>query len=206
MGAGYHRQVRLLLASASPRRADLLAAAGYTFTVVPAEVDETPLPDEPPLEYVRRLAEAKARAAVAGDPGDVVLAADTTVAVDRHLLGKPEDAADAARMLGHLAGREHAVHTGVAVRRDGRLVSEVATTRVRFLPLSDAEIAWYVASTEPFGKAGGYAIQGRAARFIDWIEGSYSNVVGLPVHVVHRLLARAGWGLDGLPSCVDPPG
>jgi septum formation protein len=197
MRARYHRRVRLLLASASPRRAELLAAAGYAFTVMAAEVDETPLPDEPPVQYVRRLAEAKAFAAPAADSRDFVLAADTTVAVDHHLLGKPEDEADARRMLVHLAGREHTVHTGVAVRREGRLLSEVATTRVRFLPLEDVEIAWYVASGEPFGKAGAYAIQGRAARFIDWIEGSHSNVVGLPVHVVHRLLARAGWALDG---------
>lgn len=193
----YHPPVRLLLASASPRRADLLAAAGYAFTVVPAEVDETPRPDEPPLEYVRRLAEAKAEAALAADSDDVVLAADTTVALDRHILGKPEDAADAGRMLARLAGREHTVHTGVAVRRDGRIASEVATTRVRFLPLTNAEITWYVDSGEPFGKAGAYAIQGRASRFIDWIEGSHSNVVGLPMHVVHRLLGRAGWPLDG---------
>lgn len=193
----YHRRVRLLLASSSPRRADLLAAAGYAFEVVAAEVDEAPLPDEPPLAYVRRLAEWKASAALSAESSDFVVAADTTVALERHILGKPEDAADAARMLGRLAGREHTVHTGVAVRRGARMASEVVTTRVRFLPLSEAEIAWYVASGEPDGKAGGYAIQGLASRFIDWIEGSYSNVVGLPVHVVHRLLARAGWGLDG---------
>lgn len=195
----YHPAVTLLLASASPRRADLLAAAGYQFHVVPADVDEQVLEGESPVDYVRRLAIVKAEAAAIADPRTVVLAADTTVSIDRHILGKPEDEADARRMLAHLAGREHAVHTGVAVRHGTDVVSEVATTRVHFLPLSDAEIAWYVRSGEPDGKAGAYAIQGRAARFIDWIEGSYSNVVGLPMHVVHRLLARAGWPLDGAP-------
>ena len=197
----YHPRVRLLLASASPRRADLLAAAGYTFTVVAADVDEAPRPGEPPADYVRRLAETKAEAVQAADSADLILAADTTVVLDGRILGKPEDAADAVRMLERLAGREHMVHTGVAVRGDGRMASEVATTRVRFLPLTSAAIAWYVGSGEPFGKAGAHAIPGRASRFIDWIEGSYSNVVGLPVHVAHRLLARAGWE----PEVCGPP-
>jgi septum formation protein len=188
----YHRAVRLILASSSPRRIDLLTSAGYEFEVLPAEIDESPLPGETPLTYVRRLAEAKALAVTPTSPDAVVLAADTTVAIDGHLLGKPGGHDDAREMLSRLAGREHAVHTGVAVRQLGRLVSEVATTRVRFLPLSPWEIAWYVASGEPEGKAGAYAIQGRAARFVDWIEGSYSNVVGLPVHVVHRLLGHVG--------------
>lgn len=206
----YHPVVRLVLASASPRRAELLRAAGYRFLVTTTDVDESPLAGEAPVAYVRRLAETKARAAKWPEITDAVLGADTTVALGSAILGKPADAADARRMLRLLAGREHEVHTGVAVRLGTRVWSEVATTRVRFLPLTDAEIAWYVASGEPADKAGGYAIQGLASRFVEWIEGSYSNVVGLPVHVVHRLLVEAGWRLDRderLPcDRVDPPG
>jgi septum formation protein len=191
----YHRAVRLILASSSPRRADLLAAAGYEFLVAPCEVDERPLPGESPRAYVVRLAEEKARAAQLPGTSDVVLAADTTVALGDDILGKPAAEAEAAAMLRRLNGREHLVHTGVAVRRGAGLISGAATTRVRFLHMSEAEIGWYVASGEADGKAGGYAIQGRAGRFVDWIEGSYSNVVGLPMHLVHGLLTRAGYPL-----------
>lgn len=189
--------MRLILASASPRRADLLRAAGYDFVVAPSEVDEQPLAGEPPRTYVVRVAEDKARAAEPTDSGDIVLAADTTVALGDLILGKPADAAEATEMLRRLSGREHVVHTGVAVRRGDGIVSAAATTRVRFLQLSEAEIGWYVASGEADGKAGAYGIQGRAGRFVDWIEGSYSNVVGLPLHLVHGLLTRAGYPLDG---------
>jgi septum formation protein len=191
----YHRAVRLILASSSPRRADLLAAAGYEFLVAPCDVDERPLSGELPRAYVIRVAEEKARAAQTVEPSDVVLAADTTVALGDDILGKPADEAEAAAMLRRLAGREHLVHTGVAVRRGSGLISGAATTRVRFLQMSEAEIGWYVASGEADGKAGAYGIQGRAGRFVDWIEGSYSNVVGLPMHLVHGLLTRAGYPL-----------
>lgn len=184
----------LLLASASPRRADLLAAAGFVFDVAPAEVDETALPGEPALDYALRVALAKARGAAAGcrDSGITVLAADTVVVADGEILGKPVDDADAERMLKRLSGAVHTVLTAVVLCRNGRELSAVVETRVHLLPLSDSEIKWYVATGEPEGKAGAYAIQGHAARFIDWIEGSWSNVVGLPIATVYRLLTELG--------------
>ncbi|MBI2835749.1 MAG: septum formation inhibitor Maf [Acidobacteria bacterium] len=180
--------VRVLLASQSPRRADLLRAAGIAFEIVGVEVDERRLDDESPASYVLRVARTKAEVAACRKSGTLVLAADTAVVVDGLILGKPADEADAARMLEMLSGRTHLVMTGVALCRDGRALTEVVSTAVRFLRLGDAEIAWYVATGEPRGKAGGYAIQGLASRFIDWIEGSYSNVVGLPVAKVYQLL------------------
>lgn len=184
----------LVLASASPRRAQLLEQGGYSFTVDAADVDESVLRDEPPAEYVLRVARAKARVVAdrrrAGSV--VVLAADTTVVVDGAILAKPEDAADAVRMLTALAGRLHDVLTGVVVIAGEREASEVVLTRVRFLPMTAAEIAWYVGTGEAHGKAGAYGIQGRAARFIDWLEGSWSNVVGLPVATVAQLLKKVG--------------
>lgn len=184
--------MRLILASASPRRAELLASAGFDFEVHPADVDETPTPGEPPIDYALRVARDKGRrsSAEVHDSTTAILSADTVVVAGTHMLGKPADRADAARMLGMLAGRVHEVHTAVVVRRGEEEAHEVVTTRVSFRPLSADEIAWYVESGEPEGKAGAYAIQGRGARFIDWIEGSWSNVVGLPVATVYRLLAR----------------
>ncbi|MEO8520842.1 MAG: Maf family protein [Acidobacteriota bacterium] len=182
----------LILASASPRRAELLTSAGYLFEVAPADVDETPRPGEAPAPYALRVARDKAQAVAAARAGQTVLAADTVVAIDGHILGKPADHGDAARMLRLLSGRLHDVHTAVVVApRDGGERAEVVTTRVRFLALTEAEVAWYVASGEPEGKAGAYAIQGRGARFIDWIDGSWSNVVGLPIATVYRLLDGA---------------
>jgi len=178
----------LVLASASPRRVHLLEAAGWTFSVAPVDADESVLDGESPEDYVRRVALAKVRSGICRNPGKLILAADTAVVVDGQVLGKPACAADARRMLKLLAGREHVVLTGVALGDGRREAVEVVRTRVRFLMLTEAEIEWYVASGEPEGKAGGYAIQGRASRFIDWIEGSYTNVVGLPVATVHRLL------------------
>lgn len=181
----------LILASASPRRAELLTSAGFIFEVAAANVDETPAPDEAPEVYALRVAGQKASAAAArrARHGDI-LAADTVVAARGAILGKPADKADAARMLRLLSGGVHQVHTAVVVNGATGDRSEVVTTQVRFVPLSDAEIAWYVASGEPAGKAGAYAIQGRGARFVDWIEGSWSNVVGLPISTVYRLLGR----------------
>jgi septum formation protein len=185
----YHPPVRLVLVSASPRRADLLAAAGFTFEVAPVEVDETPRASESPDAYVVRLAAAKALAAEAGGEGHaVLLGADTTVVLDGRILGKPGGPSEATAMLEALAGRTHEVLTGVAVRYRGAERVAVDTTRVTFAPMSGADIAWYVGSGEPFDKAGGYGIQGRASRFITRVEGSYSNVVGLPVALVVRLV------------------
>jgi septum formation protein len=184
----YHRAVRLVLASQSPRRAELLERAGFEFDVVSARIDEAPLAGETPRAHVARLAGAKAEAVARQLPARVVLGADTVVVVDNHLLGKPVDDQDAARMLRLLAGRVHEVLTGVVLQYADRAVSGVDTTRVRFTSLTDETIAWYVATGEPQGKAGAYAIQGAASRFVDWIEGSYTNVVGLPVALVDRLL------------------
>jgi septum formation protein len=186
--------MRLILASASPRRAELLASAGFSFETLSSDVDETPWDGETPLDYALRVAKDKAEAAFARcrNSGTVVLAADTVVVAEGRILGKPADDRDAQTMLKTLSGRVHDVHTGVVVRTDAREVAEVVTTRVRVLPLSDDEIAWYIGSKEPEGKAGAYAIQGRAARFIESIEGSWSNVVGLPIATVYRLLKGAG--------------
>ncbi len=180
----------LILASASPRRAELLAAAGFEFEVAPQHVDETPRDGESAEAYVLRVAWEKVHSACRKS-GTTVIGADTVVLIDGSILGKPADADEAAGMLKRLSGRDHAVLTGVAV--GGREeAGEVSRTTVRFLPLTDEEIAWYVASGEPWDKAGGYAIQGLASRFVERIDGSYSNVVGLPIAVVYRLLRRIG--------------
>jgi len=201
--AACHNSNMLVLASASPRRRELLLQAGFSFEVRPAHIPEEPLEGEDPFTYVTRLAREKAQAvyrelsaetqAAGTERPDgwyplAVLGADTTVTLDKAILGKPEDAADAVRMLRLLSGRTHRVITGVAlVTEDGVEVATEATA-VRFLALSDEEIAAYVASGEPMDKAGSYAIQGRAARWIPRIEGCYFNVVGLPLALVSRLL------------------
>ena len=162
---------------------------GIQFRVAePQEVDESPVDGEQPTALVRRLAEAKATS-VEGDP---VVAADTIVEVDGEVLGKPVDAEDARRMLRRLSGRTHLVHTAVAVRSGEELELEVVTTSVRFTPLSPEAIEWYLASGEPLDKAGAYAIQGAGGTFVEAVEGSVSNVVGLPLHTVVRLLERRG--------------
>ena len=189
----------LVLASASPRRRELLTQAGFSFDVRPAHIPEDPHEDEDPIAYVTRLAREKAEvvyrelSADGGADGTlVVLGADTTVTLDNHILGKPEDAADAARMLRMLSGRSHHVITGVAVvtARGAEVAAEV--TAVRFLTLTDAEIADYVATGEPMDKAGAYAIQGIASRWVERIDGCYFNVVGLPVPRVYRMLRTLG--------------
>ena len=180
----------LVLASGSPRRRELLGQLGLTFRVVPADVDESPRPGERSLAMVRRLAVAKATA-VDGDP---VLGADTTVEVDGEVLGKPLDVTDARRMLRRLSGRSHKVHTGVAVRSGDLVEVEVATTIVTFTALTPPLVEWYVGTGEPFDKAGGYAIQGHGGVFVEAVRGSVSNVVGLPLTTVARLLGRVtGW-------------
>jgi len=180
----------LILASSSPRRAELLAAAGYRFEVAPQAVDETVRPGEAPEAYVVRVAWEKVHG-MCRKSGSIVIGADTVVVIDGEILGKPRDDRDAADMLKRLSGRTHEVLTGVVLRGD-QLVSDLARTAVRFLPLTEAEIGWYVASGEPRDKAGAYAIQGLASRFVDRIDGSYSNVVGLPIALVSRLLRRLG--------------
>lgn len=188
---------RLILASSSPRRRELLTQAGFTFEVHPAHIPEDPLPNEDPIAYVVRLARAKAEAVFAeisskeSAPPQVVLGADTTVTLDNHVLGKPTDAADAARMLRLLSGRTHRVITGVALASAQRTEVAAEVTGVRFLTLSDEEIAAYIATGEPMDKAGAYGIQGRAARWIPRIDGCYFNVVGLPLALVSVMLEAA---------------
>ncbi|MGD0830747.1 MAG: Maf family protein [Terracidiphilus sp.] len=190
----------LILASASPRRRELLTQAGFLFEVHPAHIPEEPYADEDPAAYVTRLAREKAEAvfaeitnAAASDKrasaAPQVLGADTTVTLDGHILGKPEDATDAARMLRLLAGRTHRVLTGIAVVTAEQTVAVAEATAVTFLTLTDEEIDGYIATGEPMDKAGAYAIQGRAARWIPRIEGCYFNVVGLPIALVSKLLA-----------------
>jgi len=181
----------LVLASRSPRRSEILRQAGIPFVARPVEVDETPLEGESPCAYVQRLALAKALAAPA-DPEETLLAADTTVAVDGALLGKPADDGEARRMLTLLSGRRHDVLTGICLRRGDTLIRDCASTAVWFQTLSAGEIDEYVASGEPADKAGAYAIQGLASKFVEKIEGCYFNVMGLPVGMVYRHLARLG--------------
>lgn len=190
------------LASASPRRRELLAQLGLDCRVVAVDVDETPRPAEPAPDYVLRLAVAKAEAARGAHglgPGDVVLAADTAVVVDGAILGKPADADDARRMLTRLSAREHEVLTGVAVRGGARGGTALSVSRVRFRALAPAEIDAYWASGEPADKAGAYAIQGCGALFVEHLSGSYSGVVGLPIYETGQLLAAAGVPLLGRP-------
>jgi septum formation protein len=183
--------VHLILASASPRRAELLRSAGFEFDIEASNVDETPRDGEAPEGYTLRVAREKAEHVAQGHPSDaVVLAADTEVVAGGRILGKPGDREAARRMLRLLSGAEHAVLTAVVIVAGERVVEEVATTRVWFGELTDEEIEWYLASDEPMGKAGAYAIQGLGARFVERIEGSWSGVVGLPLATVHRLLAE----------------
>jgi len=184
-----------VLASASPRRRELLAGLGLAFTVRAAEVDESPLPGEDPAACVRRLAAAKA--AARAEAGELVLAADTVVVLDGRMLGKPRDAADARRMLASIAGREHAVLTGVTLHEvaGGRRETVVETSRVRMAPLEPREIDWYVATGEPLDKAGAYAVQGLGALLVEEVHGNYTNVVGLPLPATRRLFGALGYDL-----------
>ncbi|MGD0497981.1 MAG: Maf family protein [Bryobacteraceae bacterium] len=177
----------LILASQSPRRAEILRLAGIPFTVRTAPVDEAPLRGEKPEQYAQRLAEMKALA-VPASAEEIVLGADTIVAIDGQMLGKPAGEADARRMIAMLAGRRHEVITGICLRRGARLVRDWAATQVWFTPMSEREIADYASSGEPLDKAGAYAIQGLASKFIEKIEGCYFNVVGLPVALLYRHL------------------
>jgi septum formation protein len=190
----------LILASASPRRAELLTAAGIPFEVRPASVDESVHPGEDARRYALRVATEKARAALPSSAGRPVLAADTVVVIDGQILGKPVDIHDAKRMLRLLSGRTHEVLTAVVVvpapngdgSGDRTIEAQVEVTAVEFAKLDNTEIDWYVETGEPSDKAGAYAIQGGASRFVTRIQGSYSNVVGLPVGLVYAMCSRAG--------------
>ena len=186
---------RLVLASASPRRLELLRQIGIVPDAVdPAEIDETPWPRELPAAHVARLARTKADVVRPRHPDAFVLAADTVVACGRRILGKPEDEAAARRFLQLLSGRRHRVHGGVAiVAPDGRIATRRVVSQVAFKRLSEPEIAAYLATGEWRGKAGGYAIQGRAATLVSWMQGSYSNVVGLPLYETAQLLTGLGY-------------
>ncbi len=176
----------IILASSSPRRAELLRAAGIEFTVRVSDIDEAILQGESPRDYVLRLSRAKAQAVAQGD--EVVLGADTTVVINNEIAGKPENGEDARRMLRALSGQWHEVLTAVTLLRSDRILSGVASTLVKFAEMSEEEIDWYVSTGEPMDKAGAYGIQGYASRFVERIEGNYSNVVGLPVEMVYRMM------------------
>jgi len=189
----------LVLASASPRRRELLEQLGLTLQVTPANVDETPLPGERPSEYVRRVAAAKCDAVAATRALDLpILAADTIVIVDDQILGQPKDEAEARRMLGLLAGRRHDVTTAYRINYGGRTLDRAVTTTVSFRSLQPAELDAYVASAEWQGKAGGYAVQGRAGAFVTELRGSHTNVIGLPLAEVLADL-QAMQALPGYP-------
>lgn len=177
----------LILASASPRRHELLLAAGFNHSVQPTLVPEDRRPGESPVAFVRRLAEEKARAA-ARLPADIVLAADTIVCLENEVFGKPATDQDARRMLRLLSGRDHWVHTGICLLTSAACIVDLASTKVSFVPLTKEEIEDYIGTGEPRDKAGAYAIQGRASKFVSSIEGSYHNVVGLPVSMVYAHL------------------
>lgn len=185
--------MRLILGSASPRRKELLAQMGVMpDAILPPDIDEAPRKGELPRPYAARLAREKAQA-VAADAEDIVLCADTTVALGRRILGKPADAAEAAAFLTLLAGRRHEVITAVAVRRGTRVWARESISTVKMKRLSDAELNGYLSSGEWQGKAGAYGIQGLAGALIPWISGSYTGIMGLPVAETAALLSAAGW-------------
>jgi nucleoside triphosphate pyrophosphatase len=188
--------MKLILASRSARRAEILRAAGFDFGVVSSDIDEAPLSDESPEALVLRLAVAKAERVAAGVEGpSIVIGADTEVVLDGTVLGKPRNDDDALRMLTRLSGRTHSVITGVTLIRlpDRESCSFVESTQVEFAKIPAEEIQRYVTTGEPFDKAGGYAIQGRAGRYIPRVEGCYFNIVGLPLAQVHQALKELGW-------------
>lgn len=196
----------LVLASGSPRRRELLAAAGLDFVVRSSPVEEIRRPGESPRDYVLRLSRAKAEA-VPRAPGEIVLGADTIVVAGDEVLEKPQDAADAASMLRRLSSREHQCLTGICLLTGDQIIQDVAETRVRFYDVDEAEIAAYVESGEPMDKAGAYAIQGLASKFIAGLEGSHPNVVGLPVALVYQHLKalNARRAMSGAPAAPRSP-
>lgn len=198
--------MKLILASASPRRAEILRNAGFSFQTISSAIDETPIPNESPAEMVQRLADAKAELIAARAVGPaIIIAADTVVALDGHLFGKPRSTDDARRMLEALSGRTHAVLTGVTLIRlpDAKRSGFVESTLVHFVPLSADDISRYLASGEPYDKAGAYAIQGLGGRFIPRIEGDYFNVVGLPLARTAQALFSLGWSPEFFPALLS---
>lgn len=179
---------KLILASGSPRRSEILASVGWDFTKHVADIDETEHKGELPHDYVVRLACEKAGAVAVNYPSDIVLGADTTVVIDNQIIGKPLDIDDAKRMLSMLSGHWHEVLTGVAVVKNGETRSGIQSTRVKFAPMSKAEITFLAENGDPLDKAGAYAVQAQAALFIEGIEGDYWNVVGLPISLVYSLI------------------
>ena len=186
--------MKFILASASPRRRELMSSIGLEFEVIPSNIPEERQQGEAPEEYVARLSREKAEAIAAANPERWVIAADTTVLLGDQLLEKPADKADAARMLATIAGRTHIVYTGLTLRSAaaGYRDTRVAESEVRMLGLAERDIEWYVNTGEPLDKAGAYAVQGIGAMFIDSIHGSYTNVVGLPLALLFQMLRKAG--------------
>lgn len=212
------KPLKIVLASASPRRAEILRNAGFPFEILPGSIDETPLPGEPAHDYVLRLAREKSFAAAktlgemceaSPDPApepvsesSLIVAADTAVAIGNEILGKPTSVDDARRMLRLLGGRTHEVLTGLSVRKvpGSAEISGVETTRVTFLPLSDEDISYYISTGEPFDKAGAYGIQGIGGRYVERIEGCYFNVMGLPLSRLWRALREFRWDNPASPN------
>jgi septum formation protein len=193
-GAGESVRAPIVLASGSPRRRELLEQLGLAFEIRAADIDESVLDGEAPLDYVQRLSIEKA-AAVVVPTGSLVIAADTTVDVDGRILGKPADVAEARSMLSSISGRLHQVHTGVTLRLDDRSVTAAVSTEVEVALIDEATMAWYVATGEPFDKAGGYALQGAGGVFVAGVRGSVSNVIGLPLATVVTLARQLGVAL-----------
>ena len=192
----------MILASQSPRRRELLGQMGFSFTVRPARGEELPHPELTPAQLVEELARQKAlEVSAEAEADDVVVAADTVVAIDGKVLGKPHDKVHAAEMLSALSGREHTVYTGVAVKRGETLLVEHEATQVRFRPLTEREIDLYIQTGEPMDKAGSYGIQGYGALLVEGIRGDYFNVVGLPICRLGRMLAQVGE--DALAQCAQ---
>ena len=192
----------MILASQSPRRRELLGQMGFSFTVRPAQGEELPHPELTPAQLVEELARQKAlEVSAEAEADDVVVAADTVVAIDGKVLGKPHDKVHAAQMLSALSGREHTVYTGVAVKRGETLLVEHEATQVRFRPLTEREIDLYIQTGEPMDKAGSYGIQGYGALLVEGIRGDYFNVVGLPICRLGRMLAQVGE--DALAQCAQ---
>jgi len=183
---------KLILASASPRRAEILTAVGWEFEKHTADIDETELPNEKPEDYVQRLAREKAAAVAEKYENVLVLGADTIVVIENQIVGKPKDIADARRMLRMLSGNWHEVLTGVAIIKNKEIYIRLQRTRVKFTELTEAEIEFLIEKGEPLDKAGAYAVQAQAALFIEQIEGDYWNVVGLPINLVYELVSRQG--------------
>jgi septum formation protein len=182
---------KLILASGSPRRTEILTSVGWEFLKHPADIDETERPNEPPDDYVLRLAREKAETVAVSYPDQIVLGADTTVVIEGQIIGKPDDLGHASEMLRKLAGNWHEVLTGVAVVRNGNTVSGLQRTRVKFAPMNEPEIAFLAKMGDPLDKAGAYAVQAQAALFIEGIEGDYWNVVGLPINLVYEMVMKS---------------